>query len=116
MCGSNTVSREHGGKIQGLRGEENIWLSLRKDEAFQVIPWEWGPHHALEGKRLQSKRIVFLLFSVAVIIPLQKQFKGARIYLVYSSRLQSISIRKLGQKKLETAVSPISSQEQRTMD
>lgn len=116
FCGSNTVNRGDGGKSQGLRGEENTGLSLREDEALQVTPWECGPDHALEGKRSQSKRIVFLLFYVAVIIPLQKQFKGARIYMAYSSRLQSISIRKLGQQELETAVNHISSQAQRAMD
>lgn len=116
FCGSNTVNRGDGGKSQGPRGEESTGLSLRENEALQVTPWECGPDHALEGKRSQSKRIVFLLFYVAVIVPLQKQFKGARIYLAYSSRLQPISIRKLGQQELETAVSHISSQAQRAMD
>lgn len=63
------MNREDGGKSQGLRGKENIRLSLRKDEeALQVTCCECGPDHALEGKRSQSKKIVFLLFYVAVII------------------------------------------------
>lgn len=62
------MTREDGGKSQGLRGEENIGLSLRKDKTLQVTPWECGPDHALEGKRSQSKRIVFLFFYVVVII------------------------------------------------
>lgn len=69
------MNRGDGGKNQGLHGEENIGLSLRKDEALQVTPWECGPDHALEGERSQSKRIVFLLLYVAVIIPYRSSLR-----------------------------------------